>query len=101
DLGAMGADQARQDVNAVHDRGPLPGQVVEPDVVELHAVRGDLQRRGELPLEPDGDVAQADRAVPGVEQRAGDDPDRVGEVDDPCAGGGAALDPFGDIQHDR
>ena len=43
----------------------------------------DAQQPGEQPLEPDGHVAQADRAVAGVQQRAGHDADRVGEVDDP------------------
>ena len=37
----------------------------------------------------------------GVEQRAGDDPDRVREVDDPRTGGGALADALGDLEHDR
>ena len=39
---------------------------------------------GEPALEADRDVAQPDRVVSGVEQRARDDADRVGEVDDPA-----------------
>ena len=42
--------------------------------------------RANVPLEADRHVAEADRAVAGVEQRARDDPDRVREVDDPRAG---------------
>ena len=63
-----------------------PGQVVEPDVLEPHLVGADAEPRGEPALEADGDVAQAERAVAFVEQGAGDDADRVGEVDDPGAG---------------
>ena len=36
-----------------------------------------------------------------VEQRAGHDPDRVGEVDDPRIGRGAATHLIGDVEHDR
>ena len=39
--------------------------------------------------------------MPGVEQRARDDPDRVGEVDDPGVGPGELADPLGDLEHDR
>ena len=45
----------------------------------------DLKQTREQALEGDGDVAEADRAVPGVEQRPRHDPDRVGEIDDPGA----------------
>lgn len=69
-------------------------------MVEVDLGRGDVQERGELPLEADGHVAQADGLVSGLEQRAGDDADGVGEVDDPGVRVGAA-DPFGDVQDDR
>ena len=52
-------------------------------------------------LEPDRHVAEADRAMAGVEQRARDDSDRVREVDDPCIGGRALADALGDLEHDR
>ena len=94
-------DQLRQPVDAVHHDRPLPGQVVEADVVQQDLVRLDAEQPGEQPLEPDGHVAQADRAVPGVQQGAGDDADRVGEVDDPGAGVGPLPGPFRDVQHDR
>ena len=37
----------------------------------------------------------------GVEQRAGDDADRVGEVDDPGARRRALAHALGDLEHDR
>ena len=101
DLVAVRRDQARQPVLAVHQHGPLPGQVVQADVVQGDPGRVDAEQPGELPLEADGHVAQADRAVPGVQQGPGDDADRVGEVDDPGAGLGPAPGPLGDVQHDR
>ena len=39
--------------------------------------------------------------MPCVEQRAGDDPDRVREVDDPRIGPGELADAVGDLEHDR
>ena len=36
-----------------------------------------------------------------VEQCPGDDPDRVGEVDDPRGGQGPLPCSFGDVEHDR
>ena len=56
---------------------------------------------GEVPLQPDRHVAQPDRAVPGVEQRPGDDADRVGEVDEPRARRGPPPGELGDLQHER
>ena len=101
DLLAVGRDQPGQPVGAVHQDGPLPGQVVEADVVQLDLGRIGAEQPGEQPLEPDGHVAQADRAVPGVQQGAGHDADRVGEVDDPGPGVGPLPGPLGDVQHDR
>ena len=68
---------------------PHPGQVVEPDLVDDDALRLDAEQARERALEADRDVAEADGAMAGVEQRARDDPDRVREVDDPGAVGGA------------
>lgn len=69
-------------------------------MVEADQLGVDAQVGGELPLEADGDVAQADGLVPGALQGAGDDADRVGEVDDPGVRAGEA-DLFGDVQHHR
>ena len=55
----------------------------------------------ERALEADRDVAEADGAVAGVEQRARDDPDRVREVDDPRVRGGELPHALGDLEHDR
>ena len=70
--------------------------MAERDVVGLHA-----QHAGEAPLEPDRHVAEPDRTVAGLEQRAGDDADRVGEVDDPGVGLGVRAHGVGDVQDDR
>lgn len=69
--------------------------MVQVDLAGRH-----VEQRGELPLEADRDVAQPDGLVPGLEQRPGDDADRVGEVDDPGVWGGPAY-PFGDVEHHR
>ncbi len=69
-------------------------------MVQVDVGRGQVQQRRELPLEADGDVAQPDRLVPGLQQGAGDDPDRVREVDDPGVRAGPP-DPLGDVQHHR
>ena len=73
--------------------------MVEPDLVDDDARRLDSEPRRELPLEPDRDVAEADRAMALVEQRPRDDPDRVREVDDP--GVGRLAHALGDLEHDR
>jgi hypothetical protein len=78
----------------------LPGEVVEAHVFEVDVGGGDAEEPGELPLEADRHVAQPDRLVPGLEKGAGDDPDRVGEVDDPGVRVGAA-DAFGDVEDHR
>ena len=63
--------------------------------------RPDPEQGGEFALEPDGHVAQADRAVPRGQQGAGDDAHRVGEVDDEGGGRSPTASPFGQIEHDR
>src|SRR5262249_60674080 len=73
--------------------------MVESDVVEDDTVGVDAVPVADRVLHAAGDVAQADGAVPGVEQGPGDDPDRVGEVDDPRAGG-TLGDAVGDVQGD-
>ena len=91
DVGAVGGQQLGQPVHAVDAGRALPGEVVETDVVELDPFGGDAQVAGERALEADGHVAQPDRSVPRLEQGAGDDADRVGEVDDPGVGRGCAA----------
>ncbi|MGX1252727.1 hypothetical protein RKD48_005238 [Streptomyces ambofaciens] len=74
--------------------------MVEADVVQVDVGGRHPEQRGELALEADRHVAQPDRPVPGLEQGAGDDADRVGEVDDPRVRVGPAH-PLGDVQHHR
>ena len=81
---------------------PDPRQVVQPDVVDERRARASMPRsRAILALERDRDVAETDRAVPRVEQGAGDDPDRVREVDDPSVRRGEGANAVGDLEHDR
>ena len=75
--------------------------MVEPDVVDEDALRRDSEQPGDLALDADRDVAEPDRAVPGVEERTGDDPDWVREVDDPGVRCGEGADALGDLEHDR
>ena len=96
----MLGEQARQHVLVVQVNRALPGEVVEADVVESHPSRLDAEVPREPALEADGHVAQSDGAVPGVEQRAGDDADRVGEVDHPRVGGGQLAGALGDVEDD-
>lgn len=99
---AVLGQQLRQHVLAVRAaqaHAQLPGEVVEPDVVQVDLGGVHIQQPGELALEADRHVAQADRLVPGLEQGPGDDADRIGEVDDPGVRVGAAH-PLGDVQHD-
>ena len=76
----------------------LPGQVVQTDVFQSEGVGSHVEQAREVPLQTDGDVAQPDRPVARLQQGAGDDADRVGEVDDPCVGVGRAH-AVGDVQH--
>ena len=61
----------------------------------------DAEPRREPALEPDRDVAQPDRPVAVIEQRLGDDPDRVREVDDPVARGREPRRALRDVEDDR
>ncbi len=70
-------------------------------MAQADLLRRDPEPAREDPLEADRDIAQPDRSMPGVEQRPGDDPDRVGEVDDPRVGGGPLAGPLGDVEHYR
>ena len=93
-------EQARQHVLVVQVNGSLPGEVVEADMVEPYPRWLDAEVPGEPALEADRHVAQPDGAVAGVEQRAGDDADRIGEVDDPRVGSGELAGALGDVEDD-
>ena len=69
-------------------------------MLELDPLRRDAQAVGQLALEPDRDVAQADRAVAGVDQGLGDQPGRVREVEQPRPVGAAGGHVAGDVEHD-
>ena len=58
-------------------------------MVDDDPLRRDAEQARELPLEADRDVAEPDGTMARVEQRARHDPDRIREVDDPGAVGGA------------
>ena len=73
--------------------------MVETDLADGDALRRDAEQRGDPALEADRDVAEAAGAVAVVEQRAGDDADRVREVDDPRVRGGALAHALGDLEH--
>ncbi len=101
DLLEMGGQEIRQHVGAVDQRGPLPGEVVEPDMVEADRLRRDAEQPGEGALEPDRHVAQPDGPMARVQQRPGHQAHGVGEVDDPGVGGTALPDPFRNLQDQR
>ncbi len=99
----MRGEQGPQQVLAVRAapaHAELPGEVVEAHVVQVDVGRRQVQQGRELPLEADGDVAQPDGLVPGLQEGPGDDPDRVGEVDDPGVRVGPP-DPLGDVEDHR
>ena len=73
--------------------------MVETDLVDENAGRVDVEELRKAPLEADGDVAEPDGAMTGVEQGARDDPHGVGEVDGPEAGRGSRARPFRDLEH--
>ncbi len=73
--------------------------MVESDLVDEHSGRVDVVEPGDPALEPDRDVAETDRTVAGVEQRAGDDPDGVREIDDPGSGRRALTHALRDLEH--
>ena len=101
ELLAVLLDELRQDVVASDVHRSNPREVVEPSVTEAHLRGVDAEPAREQQLKSDRHIAEAHRAVPVVEQRAGDDSDRVGEVDDPGIRRGAAAHFVGDVEHDR
>ena len=86
---------------AVHAHRPDPRQVVQADLVDQDPPRVDVQELADRALKADGHVAEADRAVPGIEKRPGHDPDRIGEVDDPGSRCGQRVHALRDVEHDR
>ncbi len=78
-----------------------PGQVVESGMVEVDVLWRAAEPLGEEALEPDRHVAEADRAVALLQQRARHDADRVGEVDDPGVRRGMSAHGLGDVEHHR
>ena len=98
ELGAEAVEQLGQAVHSVHHGGPGPGQMIEPDVLELDGVGVDPEIVADAALDVDGHVAQADSAVALVDQRLGHDAHRVGEVDHPGPRRGAGRGLLGDLQ---
>ena len=78
-----------------------PAQVIEADVVERQAIRVDAQvARAKRRWKRDRHVAEAERAMALIEQRLGDDADRVREVDDPGVRRRPLADQLGQLHHD-
>ncbi len=98
---AEAVEHVAQHVPAVQPDGADPGEVVESDLVDQHPLRCDLEVGGDLPLEVDGDIAETDGPVAIVQQRPRDDPDRVGEIDDPGPVGGDLPSAPRDLEHNR
>src|SRR5262249_3983546 len=86
ELVAVLGQELRKRFVPVDEHGAHPRQVVEPDLVDEDAVRRDVDEPGDLPLNADCDVAEADGPVVGVAERTSDDADGVGEIDDPGVG---------------
>jgi hypothetical protein len=99
ELVTVAREELGQHVVSVDPGCPHPRQVVEPDLVDENACGVDVEHVRKGPLEPDRDIAQADRAVAGVEERSRDDSDRIGEVDDPGVRRGVVSDGRGDVEH--
>jgi hypothetical protein len=83
--------QVRKNIVAVHPNRSEPREMVEPHVFELHTVPRDLEHGGHPALHRDRHVAQADRSMTRIEQRLGDDPDRIREIYEPCSTRAAAA----------
>ena len=101
DLVAVLGEKVGEDVGAVDADAAHPGEVVQADVVDQHPVRLDAEQPREAALEPDRHVAEADGAVPRVEEGARDDADRVREVDDPGVGRRPLTCALGQFEDDR
>jgi hypothetical protein len=87
-------------IGAIRPRGGDPAQVVEPHVLQRQPVGLHADPRGQASLERDGNVAEADGAMPRIHQGLGHDPDRIGEVHDPGLRKGAPPGELGQLQDD-
>ena len=96
----MLVEQRLEHILAVEQHLADPGQMVEADLVDEQPGRSDAELGRDRALEVDRDVAEPDRAVAVVQQRARHDPHRVGEIDDPGVVGGALARTLGDLEHD-
>ena len=94
-------DELRQNIIVSDVDRPDPREVVEAGVPEPYRCGVYAEPAREQELESDRDVAQAHGAVPVVEQGAGHDPHRVGEVDDPRLRCCAAPHLVCDVEHHR
>jgi len=101
DLLAVRSEQLAQHVGAVEAHGAHPGQVIETDLVNGDAFRRDRKQAGEKALQRDRDVAKTDRPMARIEERAGDDANRIGEIDDPDPVGRPRRSPLRDLEHHR
>jgi hypothetical protein len=81
--------------------GADPREMVQAGVPELHFGWRDVEPTREQALEADRDIAQADRSVAAVEERARHDADRVREIDDPCVRGRPLSRFLGNVEHHR
>ena len=61
----------------------------------------DAEVLGEVALDVDRHVAQADRPMPAIDEGLGHDPDRVREIDDPGTRRRAPAGQFGELEHER
>ena len=101
DVGAVSLDQLRQPIDPVHARRRDPAEMVEPDVLELQPIGVDAELRRHRSLQGDRDVAEAERPVTGIDERLGDDADRVREVDDPRSGRRMTPRQLGELEDHR
>ncbi len=92
---------AGEEVLPVHQEPAHPAQVVQPEVVHRQPVRGDADGGGDPASEAGRGVADTEHPVAQhLLHRLGDDPGRVGEVDD-VGLRGEPGDGVGDLHHDR
>ncbi len=98
---SMLGEELGKHIAVVEQHRANPRQVVQPHLVDENALRLDAEQPCAEALEGDGDVAEPDGAVAGVEQRARDDPDRIREVHDPRAGRRAVGDTLRELEHHR
>ena len=79
---------------------PDPRQVVQPHVLDGDGIGIDAEVVPDPSLRPDGHVAQPHGVMTLVQQRLRDDPDRIGEVDQPGPAVGTGRHLLRQLQHD-